>query len=91
MFKWGRDAFITHLSSCGSRLIYSTYLGGNGYDEALRKVYGFDMDGLDALWKNYIISQRQATEVTVHAGFETFLRQYCSSDILIPEIITDAL
>jgi len=24
---------------------------GSGYDEALKKVYGFDMDGLNALWQ----------------------------------------
>jgi len=24
---------------------------GSGYDEALQTVYGFDQDGLDALWR----------------------------------------
>lgn len=27
---------------------------GSGYDGALERVYGFDMDGLDALWRDYI-------------------------------------
>jgi hypothetical protein len=31
--------------------LLSTFRQGSGYDEALDKVYGFDMDGLDALWK----------------------------------------
>lgn len=44
--RGGSDAFITHLDSSGSTLIYSTFLGGNGYDcgegivlENRRKVY----------------------------------------------------
>jgi len=28
---------------------------GSGYDEALQKVYGFDMDGLNKLWRSYIM------------------------------------
>jgi hypothetical protein len=28
-----------------------TFKQGSGYDDALEKVYGFDMDGLDALWR----------------------------------------
>jgi hypothetical protein len=31
-----------------------TFKQGSGYDAALEKVYGFDMDGLDALWRDYI-------------------------------------
>ncbi|MFC2010326.1 peptidase MA family metallohydrolase [Chloroflexota bacterium] len=27
---------------------------GCGYDQALREVYGFDMDGLNALWRDYV-------------------------------------
>ncbi|MFH1638818.1 MAG: peptidase MA family metallohydrolase [Chloroflexota bacterium] len=27
---------------------------GNSYDGALQKVYGFDMDGLNTIWQNYI-------------------------------------
>jgi hypothetical protein len=27
---------------------------GSGYDDALRQVYGFDQDGLDTLWRQYI-------------------------------------
>jgi hypothetical protein len=30
--------------------LLSTFKQGSGYDEALQKVYGFDMDGLNALW-----------------------------------------
>jgi hypothetical protein len=33
---------------------------GNSCDEALTEVYGFDQDGLDKLWREYIISQTQS-------------------------------
>ena len=29
----GRDAFVTKLNAAGASLLYSTYLGGNGFDE----------------------------------------------------------
>ena len=34
--------------------LLNTFRQGSGYDEALVEVYGFDMDGLDALWRDYI-------------------------------------
>ena len=37
----GYDAFVTKLDSTGSRLVYSTYLGGNAWDEGL----GLAVDG----------------------------------------------
>ena len=33
---------------------------GNSCDEAMTEVYGFDQDGLDKLWREYIISQTQS-------------------------------
>ncbi len=45
--------------------LLDTFREGSGYDAALEKVYGFDMDGLDALWRDYITGQYQSTtEVT---------------------------
>jgi len=35
--------------------LLNTLRKGSGYDEALQKVYGFDMDGLDSLWSSYIL------------------------------------
>jgi Beta-propeller repeat/Abnormal spindle-like microcephaly-assoc'd, ASPM-SPD-2-Hydin len=35
------DAFVTEINSSGSALVYSTYLGGSGYDQAL----GIAVDG----------------------------------------------
>jgi len=31
-----------------------TFKEGNSYDGALEKVYGFDRDGLDAMWRDYV-------------------------------------
>ena len=33
---------------------------GNSCDEALTEIYGFDQDGLDELWQEYIINQMQS-------------------------------
>jgi hypothetical protein len=32
--------------------LLNTFRQGSGYDEALVRVYGFDMDGLDSLWRS---------------------------------------
>ncbi len=37
-------------------LLY-TFKEGSSYDDALNKVYGFDMDGLDTLWRDYVTAQ----------------------------------
>ncbi len=37
--------------------LLNTFAGGIGYDEALEAVYGFDMDTLDSLWREYISEQ----------------------------------
>ena len=34
--------------------LLNTFRQGSTYDGALEQVYGFDMDGLDALWRDYI-------------------------------------
>jgi hypothetical protein len=33
---------------------------GSGYDEALERAYGFDMDGLDSLWRGYVTDKYQS-------------------------------
>ncbi|GAI55589.1 unnamed protein product, partial [marine sediment metagenome] len=45
--------------------LLNTFGEGSSYDGALDKVYGFDMDGLDALWGNYVTEQHKSTVVTV--------------------------
>src|SRR5206468_3186724 len=39
----GEDAFVTKLNATGSALVYSTYLGGSGFDES----GGIAVDGAD--------------------------------------------
>ena len=34
--------------------LLSTFKSGSGYDAALTRVYGFDMDGLNTRWQDYI-------------------------------------
>jgi hypothetical protein len=44
--------------------LLSTFREGSGYDVALEEAYKFDMDGLDALWREYIARQFQPKKVT---------------------------
>jgi len=37
--------------------LLNTFRQGSSYDVALEKVHGFDMDGLDALWRDYVTKQ----------------------------------
>jgi len=46
--------------------LLNTFREGSGYDAALEKVYGFDMDGLDALWREQISQQYQPTKVVAN-------------------------
>ena len=40
--------------------LLNTFRQGSSYDGALDKVYGFDMDGLDALWRDYVTVPAQS-------------------------------
>jgi len=44
--------------------LLNTFKQGSSYDGALDKVYGFDMDGLDTLWWDYVTEQFQPKAVT---------------------------
>ncbi|MFC1985484.1 peptidase MA family metallohydrolase [Chloroflexota bacterium] len=48
--------------------LLNTFSEGSSYDGALVKVYGFDMDGLDNLWRDYVTRQYQKAEVTITSG-----------------------
>ncbi len=39
-----------------------TFRQGSSYDGALEKVYGFDMDGLNTLWQDYVTMSAQSIE-----------------------------
>ena len=54
--NYGRDKMLGLLN---------TFKQGSSYDRALEKVYGFDMDGLNTLWQNYVTKQYQPTVVKV--------------------------
>ena len=41
-----------------------TFKEGSGYDAALEKVHGFDMDGLDKLWRDNLVIPARPTEKT---------------------------
>jgi len=41
--------------------LLNTFRQGSSYDGTLEKVYGFDMDGLNTLWQDYVTEQYQPT------------------------------
>lgn len=66
------------ISSYGQEKMFellSTFREGATYDEALLKVYGFDMEGLDTLWREWFTesvpaaSARELEPVLVGAGY----------------------
>jgi len=42
--------------------LLNTFRQGSSYDGALNKVYDFDMDGLNTLWRDYVTMPAQLTE-----------------------------
>ncbi len=47
--------------------LLNTFKEGSSYDGALDKVYGFDMDGLNTLWREHVRGQYQEAGVTTAA------------------------
>ena len=48
--------FLTGSYGAGKMLeLLNTFKQGSGYDQALSEVYGFDMDVLNALWRNGLV------------------------------------
>jgi len=45
-YRGNSDGFVTKLNSSGTALVYSTYIGGSGYDE----FYGIAVDSSGAAW-----------------------------------------
>ncbi|MBV8135874.1 MAG: SBBP repeat-containing protein [Deltaproteobacteria bacterium] len=56
-----RDAFVTKLNSTGSALVYSTYLGGSGYDAGLGVA-------VDSSGNAYVTGQTNSTDFPTTAG-----------------------
>jgi hypothetical protein len=53
--------------------LLNTFREGSGYDDALQKVYGFDMDGLDSLWRDYVTQKYQLVPVVEEKGMHPAL------------------
>ena len=49
------DLLINNYGQSRMLELLNTFREGSGYDEALLKVYGFDMDGLYRLWLSYVV------------------------------------
>jgi len=50
--------------------ILSLLKEGNSCDDAMNEVYGFDQDGLDALWRKHITSQTQSQPRFQHVSMQ---------------------
>jgi len=61
------DFLINNYGQSKMLELLNTFREGSSYDAALEKVYGFDMDGLDALWQAHILAPAQPpAEKEVH-------------------------
>jgi len=56
------DFLISNYGQAKMLELLNTFKQGNTYDDALDKVYGFDMDGLDTLWQDYVTVSAQPIE-----------------------------
>ncbi len=68
------DFLITNYGQEKMLELLNTFRQGSSYDGALEKVYGFDMDGLDALWRDYVtmsaqLSTEEISLALVGAGY----------------------
>jgi hypothetical protein len=54
------DFLITSYGQAKMAQLLATFREGSGYDDALEAVYGFDMSGLDSLWRGYVTDKYQA-------------------------------
>jgi len=62
------DFLLTNYGQGKMLELLNTFRQGSSYDGALEKVYGFDMDGLDALWRNYITMPAQPSAMEMPAA-----------------------
>jgi hypothetical protein len=68
------DGFVTKLNPTGSGLVYSTYLGGNGFDEA----QGI---AIDPSGNAYIVGGTRSTNFPTSAALQSTLTGYVSAFI----------
>jgi hypothetical protein len=73
--NYGKDKMLSLLSLLKE---------GNSCDEAMTEVYGFDQDGLDKLWREYITGQTRLQPVFENAS----LRKVNAGEIMWEEVLT---
>jgi hypothetical protein len=72
------EAFVTKMSTDGSGLVYSTYLGGGGYDEAFRIA-------LDGAGNAYVTGETQSVNFPITPGaVQTVLRS--APDVFVTKV-----
>jgi hypothetical protein len=66
---------------------------GSGYDEALEAVYGFDMDTLDSLWRDYVASNNEpvVAEEQLHPALVVLLSALSTWLLLVLCLIAERL
>jgi hypothetical protein len=81
--NYGRDKMLQLLN---------LFKEGNTYDDALTQVYGFDQDGLDAIWQKYITSQTQGQpELQYDSLLGNSKDRFFSEDILGKPVTANVL
>ena len=60
---------------------------GNSCDEALTKVYGFDQDGLDKLWREYITGQTHLQPVFENASLRKVNAEAIPSEEALAKVV----
>lgn len=75
----GSDAFVTQLNFSGNALVYSTYLGGNNYDEGK----GIAIDDLGDV---YITGRTESTDFPTMGEYQTF--QGGTDDVFVTKLTT---
>jgi hypothetical protein len=70
------DAFVTKLNAAGSALVYSTYLGGNGYD------VGSDI-ALDAASNAYVTGSTLSTNFPTVNAFQSAIGHVDFDDVFV--------
>lgn len=71
MYNGGTDAFLTKINTSGSNLVYSTFFGGSGNDEA--KAMAFDQTGNVVITGNTSSNNFPITSSTWDNTFDGFL------------------
>jgi hypothetical protein len=75
----GDDAFVTKFNTTGNALVYSTYLGGNGFDTATSIA-------VDHVGNAYVTGQTQSTNFPTASPFQAALVIGASSNAFVTKL-----